>query len=74
MAKDMGGQHAKNSSNEARISITVKRNKNAPRFEGLPYKRTIPQTQEGGSTIFSVRARDDDDRVSIVNNVVLISK
>ena len=66
MAKDMGGAYAKNSSNEARVSITVKRNKNAPRFEGLPYTATIQQTQKSDRVILSTSARDDDDRVSIM--------
>lgn len=63
-ATDFGGIHARNSSNKARVSISVKHNKNAPTFERLPYKKTIPQTEEEGSTIFTIRTSDRDDSVS----------
>jgi len=66
----MGGPYAKNSSNEARVSISVKRNKNTPKFEGLPYVATIQQTQASDRVILSARARDDDDRVSIIGLIV----
>jgi len=62
MATDMGGIHAKNSSNQAQLIITVKRNKKAPEFQNLPYKKTIQQTKQPG-TFMNVHARDHDDRV-----------
>ena len=64
MATDLGGIHARNSSNQATIGVTVKRNKREPRFEGAPYSVEIEQTQAGGSVIATVKASDQDDRVT----------
>ena len=64
LAQDLGGIHALNSSNVAKVTVTVKRNTNGPSFQGLPYQRTIAQTQEELRTFFTVRAIDEDDRVS----------
>ncbi len=64
LATDLAGIHARNSSNQATVAIEVKRNKNLPMFEGLPYDATITQNAERGRIIHTARARDDDDRVS----------
>jgi protocadherin Fat 4 len=60
LAYDLGGIHAKNSSNRAEIRVIVKRNKNIPRFEGMPYLKKILQTQSAGPALLSVRAKDTD--------------
>ena len=70
MATDLGGLHARNSSNQAKITVSVKRNLNSPQFQNLPYKKTIQQTQEGGSTVFNVHARDQDD--SVRNSIMIV--
>ena len=65
LATDKGGLYARNSSNQATVGVTVKRNKREPRFDGAPYSVQIPQSQAGGSVIATVRAKDEDDRVRV---------
>ena len=47
-ARDLGEPHARAASNEALVSLTVKRNDYTPEFEGLPYTRRLEETEEGG--------------------------
>ena len=64
IAQDQAGIHTRNSSNQASVNVQVQRNRNAPRFEGTPYKKTIKQTQQAGATLLSVRTKDEDKTVS----------
>ena len=61
-AYDLGGIHTRNTSSAASVTVTVDRNKNAPKFEGEPFKKTIAQTQGSGSNIYRVQARDRDSK------------
>ena len=61
-AYDMGGEHTRNSSGEARVRLTVKRNKYAPTFKD-EYEKTILQSQEELENFMSVKASDRDDEV-----------
>ncbi len=63
VAYDLGGIHARDSSNRANVRVQVKRNKNSPRFQGTPYMKKIRQTQQAGQTLLNVRASDTDERV-----------
>ena len=64
MATDLGGIHARNSSNQATVGVTVKRNQRDPRFQNTPYSaRIVAQNQQPGDTFFTVKATDGDDTV-----------
>jgi len=45
------------------IYIRVQRDLRAPRFESLPYARTILETLDVGASVFTFRGRDDDKLV-----------
>ena len=68
LATDLGGIYALNSSNQATVGVTVKRNKLQPRFERPSYSVEIAQTQEAGSVITTVSAADSDDTVRLCSD------
>ncbi len=53
-----------NSQQNARVTVTVARNANAPRFEGTPYSATVDRSAEVDTDVFEVGARDADNTVS----------
>ncbi|XP_046579032.1 protocadherin Fat 4-like [Haliotis rubra] len=53
-------------SNDATVTITVRRNKFLPQFVGLPYTVTIGETRPVNDTILSVAAVDNDQRLRVV--------
>ncbi|XP_046579035.1 protocadherin Fat 4-like [Haliotis rubra] len=57
-------------SNDATVTITVRRNKFLPQFVGLPYTVTIGETRPVNDTILSVAAVDNDQRGTLVYEAV----
>ncbi len=49
-----------NSSTPARIRMRVTRNQNAPRFDSETYEKSIPETQQTGSSVIDINAQDAD--------------
>ena len=52
-----------NSQQNARVTVTVARNRNAPRFEGTPYSVTVDRDAEVDTEVDEVTARDSDTTV-----------
>ncbi len=53
------------SQQNARVTVNVARNLNDPQFEGTPYNAAINRDVEVGSEVKEVRAKDNDNSVSI---------
>lgn len=58
-----------NSQQNARVTVTVARNGNDPRFEGTPYTAEVDRDAEVETEVREVRARDNDQTVSRVCQV-----
>ena len=62
-ARDMGTPEL-NSNQNARVTVQVARNRNDPKFEGMPFNFKINRNADVNSVIGQVAARDNDQQVS----------
>ena len=46
------------------VYIRVRRDLREPRFESTPYRKSIAETVQPGTSVFKIRGRDDDKMVS----------
>ncbi len=53
------------------VTVRVQRNKNCPAFQGMPYTKTIQQTQAVDSEILQIQATDSDPRVSACGLILM---
>ncbi len=70
------GEEPKTSENEASVTVTVDRNKNAPVFRDAErYQKTILETLGEGNDVFRVTVEDRDRVVSnVIEDVGVVHK
>ena len=64
------GFPARNSSNDARVTVRVQRNRQTPRFDRDSYSTSVDQRVDVGTQVLDLNANDGDSNVSGCSNDV----